>query len=213
MKQNLKEVTTPPSPQALACHQMDASPLLFTYAGQGSAPLPMRMSIPYWQKTLFSTSGHLTPRPPSLQRKVSVEARSKCKWGQPFSKLESFTIYIYIYIHDTSINLKRFSSPTCPAATKDEINGPPGRAGVPSEAHHGIGLAHLWKKGSDGFIISYISYYHPFSFENLYSNNLMVLVTNQWLSPWAYMEKWSQDGYLIGKFYRISGESGEIIGN
>ena len=51
--------------------------------------------------------------------------------------------YIYIYIHDTSINLKRFSSPTCPAATKDEINGPPGRAGVPNEAHHGIGLAHL----------------------------------------------------------------------
>ena len=109
--------------------------------------------------------------------------------------------YIYIYLHDTSINLKRFSSPTCPAATKDEINGPPGRAGVPSEAHHGIGLAHLWKKGSNGFIISYISYYHPFSFENLYSNNLMVLVTNQWLSPWELygemISRWLSDWEIL----------------
>ena len=113
--------------------------------------------------------------------------------------------YTYIYIHDTSINLKRFSSPTCPAATKDEINGPPGRAGVPSEAHHGIGLAHLWKKGSDGFIRSVLKTY------------IVIIWWFWWLTSdylhGNYMEKWSQDGYLIGKFYRISGESGEIIGN
>ena len=52
----------------------------------------LRMSIPYWQKTLFSTSGHLTPRPPSLQRKVSVEARSKCKWGTTLQQTWEFHI-------------------------------------------------------------------------------------------------------------------------